>query len=217
MPYSAADINLTNDKLNTVKGWIRLQKSLICTACHRDIQWLPKPFFIEMTPSLDFSVISAATYENSIRKAMIAFKYHEDLSALPLLVHAIQQLPRPHGCYRNNSCILPMPTTASRLRHRGFDPVLILAKHLAWHWQIPLWHGAVRTHDLGRQQGLSREERLLNVQGAFALTQLPKARRVILFDDVATTGASLKALAQSFTDLDRQVELLAYTLAHGNR
>lgn len=217
MPYSAADINLTNDKLNTVKGWIRLQKSLICTACHRDIQWLPKPFFIEMTPSLDFSVISAATYENSIRKAMIAFKYHEDLSALPLLVHAIQQLPRPHGYYANNSCILPIPTTNKRLQNRGFDPVFVLAKYLAQHWQIPLWQGAERVHDLGRQQGLSKEERLLNVQGAFALIQTPNVKRIILFDDVATTGASLKALAQPFIQLDRKVELLAYTLAHGNR
>lgn len=217
LPHSAT-INtiLSISQLNNVKQWVALHSALICSDCHQDIHWKPQPLNIEISPQCHLAITPATTYTNSIRNAIIAFKYHEDLSSLPLLVHAIRQLPRPHGCYSKNSCILPMPSTSARLKHRGFDPVLILGKYLAQHWQIPLWHGAVRIHDLGRQQGLSKEERLLNVQGAFDLIQSPPVRHVILFDDVATTGASLKALAQPFVELDRRVELMAYTLAHGS-
>ncbi|WP_230659404.1 ComF family protein [Psychrobacter sp. I-STPA10] len=214
-PYGYANLEVAS-KQNFVRVWIKQRQMLICMHCHQDIHWRPQPFTINITPHLQLDIISAAAYKNCIRRAIIAFKYREDLSSLPLLIHAIRQLPRPHGCHTQNSCILPMPTTTARLRYRGFDPVFILAKYLAQHWQIPLWQGAVRIHDTGRQQGLSKEARLLNVQGAFALTQSPKVRHIILFDDVATTGASLKALAQPFEGLNRQVKLLAYTLAHGS-
>lgn len=191
-------------------------KEGICKFCHQDIRWLPKPFVIDLDTTLRLSIHSATVYENCTRQAMIGCKYREDLSALPLLVHAIRQLPRPRSCHSDNSVILPMPTTNNRLKHRGFDPVLILARYLSKHWQIPIWQGAKRIHDVARQQGLNKEDRLLNVQGAFVLKQVPPTRHVILFDDVATTGASLCALAKPFIDSGYLVYLSAYTIAHGN-
>ena len=51
--------------------------------------------------------------------------------------------------------------------------------------------------DTVSQQGLSRAERLTNLNDAFVRVEIPPVRHLLLFDDVATTGASLQALARA--------------------
>lgn len=176
------------------------QKSLLCISCHHSIPWLPAPFYVDVQASVVLPIQVASYYDYPIRQAIRAFKHSEDMTRLPLLVHMLRQLPRPKGCHSDNSVILPMPTTDSRLLKRGFDPVTILSIYLSKHWQIPLWHGVEREDDALSQQGLDRSERLSNLNDAFTLVELPAVKRIILFDDVATTGASLQALARVFYD-----------------
>jgi predicted amidophosphoribosyltransferase len=173
-------------------------KSLLCSRCQRSIAWLPAPFYVDIAASVTLPIQAASYYDYPLRQAIRAFKHSEDMSRLPLLVHMLRQLPRPKGCHAGNSVILPMPTTDDRLRKRGFDPVTILSIHLAKHWKIPLWHGVARMDDTVSQQGLTRSERLTNLNDAFVLTETPPVKRLLLFDDVATTGASLQALARAF-------------------
>jgi predicted amidophosphoribosyltransferase len=173
-------------------------KSLLCSRCQRSIAWLPAPFYVDIAASVSLPIQAASYYDYPIREAIRAFKHSEDMTRLPLLVHMLRQLPRPKGCHAGNSVIIPMPTTDDRLRKRGFDPVTILSIYLSKHWQIPLWHGVERQDNTVSQQGLSRSERLTNLNDAFVLTETPPVKRLLLFDDVATTGASLQALARAF-------------------
>lgn len=173
-------------------------KSLLCHRCQRSITWLLAPFYVDIAASVSLPIQAASYYDYPIREAIRAFKHSEDITRLPLLVHMLRQLPRPKGCHAGNSVIIPMPTTDNRLLKRGFDPVTILSIHLAKHWQIPLWHGVARMDDTVSQQGLTRSERLTNLNDAFVLTETPPVKRLLLFDDVATTGASLQALARAF-------------------
>ena len=169
--------------------------------------------------------IQAATYyDYPMRQAIRAFKHHEDMTKLPLLLHVIRQLPRPHGCHHDNSVIVAMPTTDVRLIKRGFDPVSILAAHLSKHWDIPLWQGIKRIDNTVSQQGLTRAERLSNLDNAFTLLEPSPVKRLILFDDVATTGASLQALARILSiypsttpNSNNKYYLCAYALAHGSQ
>ena len=204
-----------------------LSSGLLCTHCHNDITWLPRPFEVDIVPSISLSIQASTYYEYPIRQAIRAFKHQEDMTKLPLLLHAIRQLPRPHGCHRNNSVIVAMPTTSQRLVKRGFDPVSILSAQLSKHWQIPVWQGVERIDDTVSQQGLTRAERLSNLDNAFALIERPPTKRLLLFDDVSTTGASLQALAQAFippasiksaTDSSHNsYQISAYVLAHGSK
>lgn len=204
-----------------------LSSGLLCAHCHNDITWLPRPFEVDIAPSISLSIQASTYYEYPIRQAIRAFKHQEDMTKLPLLLHAIRQLPRPHGCHRNNSVIVAMPTTSQRLIKRGFDPVSILSAQLSKHWQIPLWQGVKRIDDTVSQQGLTRAERLSNLDNAFALIESPPTKRLLLFDDVSTTGASLQALARAFiqsaavksvTDSShRSYQISAYVLAHGSK
>lgn len=204
-----------------------LSSGLLCAHCHNDITWLPRPFEVDIAPSISLSIQASTYYEYPIRQAIRAFKHQEDMTKLPLLLHTIRQLPRPHGCHRNNSVIVAMPTTSQRLVKRGFDPVSILSAQLSKHWQIPLWQGVKRIDDTVSQQGLTRAERLSNLDNAFALIERPPTKRLLLFDDVSTTGASLQALAQAFippaaiksaTDSSHNsYQISAYVLAHGSK
>lgn len=205
----------------------RLSSGLLCTYCHNSIAWLPQPFDVDIAAGRSLSIQVSTYYEYPMRQAIRAFKHHEDMTKLPLLLHALRQLPRPHGCHRNNSVIVAMPTTNQRLVKRGFDPVSILSSQLSKHWQIPLWHGVERIDDTVSQQGLTRAERLSNLDNAFALTEKPLAKRLLLFDDVSTTGASLQALARAFISSEQTAiinvqspdnyDISAYALAHGSQ
>lgn len=215
----------------------RFDKGLLCPRCHDSIMWLPAPFNVDMAASSSLTIQAASFYDYPIRQAIRAFKQFEDMTKLPLMVHAVRQLPRPNGCHAKNSIIIPMPTTDQRLMKRGFDPVTILSVYLSQHWQIPLWHGLQRIDNTVSQQGLSRAERLTNLDNAFSLTEPLPVKRLLLFDDVATTGASLQAMARTLhtqsgmggavtnqsiispnaqTPTVNSYNISAYALAHGS-
>ena len=175
----------------------RFNSGLLCVHCHTHILWLPDPFYVDIAASTSLCIQSASYYEYPIRQAIHAFKHQEDMTKLPLLVYALRQLPRPKGCHLDNSVIVAMPTTNNRLMMRGFDPVTVLSAYLSKHWQIPLWQGVQRIDNTVSQRGLGRAERLTNLDDAFSLTEPLPVKRLLLFDDVATTGASLQALART--------------------
>lgn len=206
----------------------RFNSGLLCKHCHHSIAWLPKPFNVDIAAGIILPIQAATYYDYPIRQAIRLFKYHENMTKLPLLLHTLRQLPRPHGCHQNNSVIVAMPTTEQRLVKRGFDPVMVLAMQLSRHWQIPIWQGVERIDNTVSQQGLTRAERLSNLDNAFALIEKPPVKRLLLFDDVATTGASLQALGRALynqtTSLTNEQshhtnlpQIRAYALAHGSQ
>ncbi|CAN5598415.1 hypothetical protein BH10PSE18_BH10PSE18_40090 [soil metagenome] len=92
-----------------------------------------------------------------------------------------------------------MPLSPARLRERGFNQAFELARRLApGKTDTGL---LIRTRDTPAQSGLTRAERLHNLQGAFAIEPLRAAqirgRRIVLVDDVMTSGASLFSAAQA--------------------
>jgi ComF family protein len=98
--------------------------------------------------------------------------------------------------------LLPVPLSRERLAERGYNQALELAKPLARWAARPLdAHSLVRLRDTPPQRTLKRPQRLANVKGAFAVlpecTAAIKSRRVLLVDDVMTSGASLHAAAQA--------------------
>ena len=98
--------------------------------------------------------------------------------------------------------LLPMPLSRQRLQERGFNQSLELARHLAPRKTAP--DLLLRIRHTAPQSSLKRVERLHNIKAAFAVDPLRLAelrgKRVVLLDDVMTSGASLFEAAQTLRD-----------------
>lgn len=93
--------------------------------------------------------------------------------------------------------IVPMPLHPNRLKARGFNQATEIARHVSKNLDVP-WcaNSLIRLHDTAPQAGLHRDERWSNLRGAFACPKRLQGARILLIDDVLTTGASLSACAE---------------------
>lgn len=107
-----------------------------------------------------------------------------------------------HEFWAAKPLLVPVPLHASRIRFRRYNQSLLLARALGKVLELPVDPLLLRRHKKTRSQiGLSGDGRARNVQGAFsahpdAVVRL-KGRRVVLIDDVYTTGATVKAATRA--------------------
>jgi ComF family protein len=127
------------------------------------------------------------------------FKFQEDPALARALADLMRHAPWVEPALDMASLVIPMPLSSQRLRERGFNQALELARHLAPHKTQA--HVLLRTSDSPHQVGASRKERVEHVRDAFwvAPEHLADVRgqHVVLLDDVMTTGASIYAAAQA--------------------
>lgn len=124
-------------------------------------------------------------------------KFQSEPGLAGVLAPFLRQAPGAQALLSGADRLLPMPLGPGRLAQRGYNQAHELARRLDARRADP--HTLLRTRDTPPQSGLGRAERLVNVEGAFAVEPSHArellGRRVILVDDVMTTGASLQAAA----------------------
>ena len=133
-------------------------------------------------------------HQGPIARAVHRFKYedHPELArtlAEQLEIEArafLKQAPR---------CVCAIPLHRSRLWQRRYDQAQLLARELAGRARLQDIDALTRTRPTRRQVGLHEGERERNVAGAFAVSKEVQGRRILLIDDVFTTGATARAAA----------------------
>jgi len=147
-------------------------------------------------PPLD-ACLAACSYAWPWPQCIAQFKFHGEAGWAGPLATLMRSVPWVEPALERCDLVLPMPVAPARLRERGFNQALELARRLA-----PAKTDAtllLRTRETPAQRGLSRAERLRNLEGAFAVEPLRAGRlqggRVVLVDDVMTSGASLFSAA----------------------
>ena len=126
------------------------------------------------------------------------FKFHGDLAAGRVLAGLLVNAAGRDALPARPDVILCVPLHATRLRERGYNQALELARPLAAALDLPLAADAlVRTRATAAQTGLDGDERRRNLRHAFALRDgLALPAHVAVFDDVMTTGSTLGECAR---------------------
>ncbi len=161
-----------------------------------------------------FTLYAAYVYSGAVATLIHGLKYeNKRYMALPL----IRGLVETYGVNGLASdAIVPVPLHKKRRKQRGFNQSVLLGQGLCEHTGIPLWCDVLtRIRDTGQQVGLSEEDRWQNVYDAFSCTINLEGKRVVLVDDVCTTGATMLACARTLAGLGARVTLLCAATVSG--
>jgi len=144
--------------------------------------------------------LAAGLFEGSLREAIHVFKYRPLQS---LGKHLSRWMAGQVRMTIPLDMAMPVPLHKKRLRLRGFNQALLLAQGVSERFSIPLnYDNLVRTRYTRPQVELSGRERTENVRGAFNLIRPEEVRekRILLIDDVFTTGATMNECAKVLKD-----------------
>lgn len=139
---------------------------------------------------------ATSVYDGWIADAILAFKYDRERDRAELLAERMVPALVDLGTV---DALIPVPLHPKREAWRGFNQAMLLAEHLGHIRSLPVENALQRTRETETQTRSSREDRLLNMDGAFALNagwSIDRDAHYVLIDDVYTTGATLGACAE---------------------
>lgn len=181
-----------------------IEGSTLCGWCRLDIEQLPSRCFKCHAQTTDFNtcklcrratglnrVVVCHEYKDTSKSLVTALKFESKREAVkPIAETMNEQIPY----LPNVQLITCVPTASQRVRQRGFDHMILIAKELGRLRGLP-YSTLLRRKNNSRQVGSTRNERLKNAQSAY--TTKPNAeisgKEILLIDDVVTTGATLSA------------------------
>jgi ComF family protein len=139
---------------------------------------------------------AAFVYEGAIARAITRFKYEGRPDLARPLGDLLWRALEPRRASLSGVVVVPVPLHPARLAVRGFNQSALLARRISRRLRVPFWPLALkRLRDTPRQTTLDRPSRLANVEHGFVVRRPAgvQERRVLLIDDVRTTGATLEA------------------------
>ncbi len=189
----------------------------LCPRCYRHLPWNRAPCRLcaepvaragdaciacqlKRTPEDLDQVLGPWLYDTPIDQMITALKFNQALNAGHLLGHL---LGRRAQAYLRNSrgqidAIIPAPLHRRRLRQRGYNQALEIARAVARSTGIPMRLDLLeRVRYTQPQTALTLSERARNVQAAFKAYPADKVHRVAVIDDVATTLSTARAMARA--------------------
>jgi ComF family protein len=137
--------------------------------------------------------LTAFNYRFPLDRLVQRFKFSGDLAIGAYLGAALAAVAARSA---RPDVILASPASAARIRERGFNQALVLARSVAARVGVPLEPTALRKiRHTPPQAGLDRDERRRNLRRAFECARRLDGLHVALVDDVMTTGSTLDAVA----------------------
>ncbi|OIO89853.1 MAG: hypothetical protein AUJ92_20425 [Armatimonadetes bacterium CG2_30_59_28] len=207
---------------------------LICVECAQGFQSVEPPFCEQCGVPFDPAAIvvgvcgecregrcalgrmrSTFYFRESVRTAIHAFKYRGCRRLFrPLGEMMGGRFPELFGNLQVQ-CILPVPLHPRRERERGFNQAVLLASVIGETCAIPVMSDVLHRSKFTQPQvGLTKAQRAENMRGAFTVTrgEAVREKRVLLVDDVLTTGSTIAACARILTKAGAAA-VYGYTLA----
>ncbi len=197
----------------------RATTSMICADCSNSIRYVQEPFCTRCgKPFTSDSGIShicydcikgknkftmsraAFEYNGAIVKLIHRFKFGDQVNVLSFFSDEIFKLYQVHYSTESINAIIPVPLSLRRLKHRSYNQTQLLAAQLSKKLSIPVFPQVLeKIKETPPQSRLSAEKRQENVKDAYKVTDRVslKGKKVLLIDDVITTGATVNACTKA--------------------
>lgn len=173
----------------------------LCAACAQALEALEarqeeneRQGMGEIAPGLAY-VHAAYPYEGQARTLILRLKFESVRAAAVPLARAMCVLPAGE-----EDVIVPVPTTRRRLRQRGFNQAALLAGEIARELGMPVENALVRGDERAAQSTLSAGGRRRNLVGCMQAAADVSGKRVLLVDDVYTTGSTAQEAARALLE-----------------
>jgi ComF family protein len=169
---------------------------MLCTQCWEE---LFHPAAVPIVGAPPFLLtIAAGEYGGALRDLVQRAKFSADPLPLRSLVHLLEHALDSVGC-KQFDLVTSVPGSPKRIRERGLDLPGTLARRLARKLEVPFRRNALRRmRDVPPQTSLHRKERLQNLEGVFEAGENLKGKKILVIDDVVTTGATALAISAAF-------------------
>jgi ComF family protein len=152
---------------------------------------------LKEAPPIDIC-LAAVPYAFPWSDLIVGFKFYNHTGRARSFALLLRSTPWIEPALDEATLVIPMPLSRTRLRARGYNQALLIAKQLSPEKTDE--RVLLRIKDTPAQSSLNRKERLASVQDAFAVDPLLakkiKGARLVLIDDVMTSGASIFAAAR---------------------
>ncbi len=190
----------------------------VCRPCLNDLPWHPKTSCpqcglassgmvcgscLNSSPDFD-ATISVFLYSYPVDAMMVRYKYGSMLNLGSTFGEFLAEKTALDALNHNHvDLIIPMPMHPQRLKERGFNQALEIAKVLTKNCKEKLDYAKLDYTSVERQTltppqaSLPLKERVKNIKGAFKVNGNLTGKRIAIVDDVMTTGASLNELAKT--------------------
>ena len=163
----------------------------LCVGCRSDIRCSPIPAIVSLR---GVDVEAAAVYDGVMRKLVLALKQRRSRAIAAVLGELL--IERLEFDVDALQVVTWAPTSRRHVRERGHDQAKLIAAAVSRHVGIPLQRTLMREGDRS-QTGKSRRDRLEGP--TFVAAPFVKERRILIIDDVVTTGATLTAAYECLT------------------
>ena len=178
----------------------------LCLKCRDDLPWTLEEF-------------ACLPYE----KATALFDYREPIDdwikqlkfSRKLYIAKLLGLLLSEQLDRDWSAVVAIPLHKKRLQKRGYNQAEEIAQFVAQTLKLPLIQPCIRNKATQRQTDLNKKDRANNVIEAFECERIDFCNRLLIIDDVASTGSTLKAFGEALKQQNPNVQLDAWVIAHG--
>ena len=167
----------------------------VCPDCEKALPYCKTPLHERAEIG---ACLAPLKYEGIVREALLSYKFHGSQSRCAGFGDILAQAAAEHfgGEF---DLVTYVPVSKKRKAERGYDQSYLLARETCRHWSVAPETLLQKTKDNAAQSSLSsREERQKNVVGAYTAVNEDKIKgqRILLIDDILTTGATLREAAR---------------------
>ena len=174
----------------------KIEPKGLCNKCKIKLEGLAENEILhENLGQMNFKeLIYIFNYEGLIRKLSIDYKFHEKPYIYVCFVNFILKNKKIFEKLQSYDTIIPVPISKKRMKERGYNQSLLIAKNLSKELNISLQVNCLlKTKNIIEQSKLNKEQRKENIQNVYELKngEILNNKQILLIDDIYTTGSTV--------------------------